>query len=63
MQTVIELLDPYYLYNIFYIFQSYNIINVTYYMYKYNFILYIIYVLLIKRNYIEALFLIYNLFN
>ena len=58
-----EIFNPYYLYNILYIFNNYNLIAFPYYIYKYNFIFYLIYVLLIKRNYIEALYLLYNFFN
>lgn len=41
----------------------YNMFTVSYYLYKYNLFFYIIYLLLIKRNYIEAFFIIYNLFR
>lgn len=39
----------------------YNIFNITNYIYKYNLLFYIIYLILVKRSYIEAFFIIYNL--
>ena len=41
----------------------YNMFTVSYYLYKYNLFFYIVYLLLIRRNYIEAIFIIYNLFR
>ena len=41
----------------------YNIANISYYLYKYNLFFYVIYLLLVKRSYIEAFFIIYNLFR
>jgi hypothetical protein len=42
---------------------AYNIFNVSYYLYKYNLLFYVIYLLLVKRSYLEAFFIIYNLFR
>ncbi len=39
----------------------YQITNIGLYIYRYNLIFYIIYILLVKRNYIEAIFILYNL--
>lgn len=41
----------------------YNVFNTTYYIYKYNLFFYIIYLVLVKRSYIEVIFIIYNLFR
>ncbi len=41
----------------------YNVFSVSYYLYKYNLLFYVIYLLLVKRSYLEAFFIIYNLFR
>ncbi len=39
------------------------ITNVSYMIYRYNLLFYIIYLILVKRSYVEAFFIIYNLFR
>ena len=39
----------------------YQITNIGKCIYRYNLVFYIIYILLVKRNYIEAIFILYNL--
>jgi hypothetical protein len=39
------------------------IANISYMIYRYNLLFYVIYLLLIKRSYIEAFFIIYNFFR
>ena len=41
----------------------YGVSNVSYFIYKYNLVFYVIYLLLIKRSYIEAFFIIYSHFR
>lgn len=45
------------------VYNVYNVFNVSYYIYKYNLFFYVIYLLLVKRSYLEAFFIIYNLFR
>lgn len=42
---------------------AYNISNISYYIYKYNLFFYVIYLIIVKRSYLEAFFIIYNLFR
>lgn len=41
----------------------YQLTNIGLYLYRYNLVFYIIYILLVKRNYIEVVFILYNLFK
>lgn len=41
----------------------YSIASLSYYIYKYNLVFYLIYLLLIKRSYVEAFIIIYNVFR
>ena len=40
-----------------------NIFSLFHYLYKYNLLFYVIYLLIVKRSYIEAFFIIYNFFR
>ena len=49
------------------IYELYNsvssVANISYMIYRYNLLFYVIYILVVKRNYIEAFFIIYNFFR
>jgi hypothetical protein len=52
------------MYDIYKLYNSFTLTtHILYFIYKYNIIFYVIYLLIIKRNYIEAFFIIYNLFK
>ena len=39
------------------------IANISYMIYRYNLLFYVIYILVVKKNYVEAFFIIYNFFR